>query len=284
MTMQHSAAIEPYTLLRVSLALFKKPPAELSSAELRRAERQAFNEYDLEARVLRSPEAAAVIINPKEVEAAFAEIRGRYDSEEAFQLALQNNGLGMEALKSALARQCKVDAVLERVASRSPKANDVEVRIFYHLHPDKFRLPESRLARHILISVNADYPENTREQARQRIEDIAKIVQCKPYKFPDMALKHSECPTALNGGQLGTVGRGKLYAELEEALFALKENEISPVVETEIGFHLVQCLKIFRAHTLSLKKATPKIRELIQERYRRNCQRTWLASLPAVKP
>jgi nitrogen fixation protein NifM len=279
-----SAAIEPYTLLRASLALFKKPPSELGREELRQAERQARNEYDLETRVLHSVEAAAVIISAKEVESAFAEVRSRFDSDEAFDITLQDNQLSVEALKAALARQCKVNTVLERIASRSPKVSEVEIGIFYHLHPDKFRLPEQRVARHILISVNADYPENTSVQARQRIEDIAKILHRKPYKFPDLALQYSECPTALNGGELGRVVRGKLYPELDAALFVLKENEISPVVETEIGFHLIQCLKIIRAETLSLKKATPKIKELIQERYRRTCQRTWLASLPVIKP
>jgi parvulin-like peptidyl-prolyl isomerase len=77
--------------------------------------------------------------------------------------------------------------------------------------------------------------------------------------------------------------KGQLYPELDAALFALKENEISGVVETEIGFHLIQCLKIIRAETLSLKKATPKIRQMMQERYRRICQRAWLAGLPPGK-
>jgi peptidyl-prolyl cis-trans isomerase C len=276
-------AIEPYTLLRASLALFKKAPAELAADQLRRAERQARSEYDIETRVLHSAEAAGVVISDRELESAFAEVQGRFDSDEAFQAALAANRLDEASLKAALARQCKVNAVLERVAARSPKANEVEVGIFYHLHPEKFRLPEQRAARHILISINPDYPENTREQARRRIDEIARLLRRKPYQFPDLALKHSECPTALNGGALGTVVRGKLYPELDAALFALKENAISGVVETEIGFHLIQCLKITRAETVSLKKAAPKIKALIQERYRRNCQRTWLASLPAVK-
>jgi peptidyl-prolyl cis-trans isomerase C len=280
---QTTDIIEPYTLLRASLALFKKPPAELGDEERRRAERQARSEYEIENRVLHSAEAVGVIISAKELELAYAEIRGRFDSDDAFQTALAANQLNQDALKTALARQCKVNAVLERVAARSPKVNEVEVGIFYHLHSEKFRLPEQRVASHILISINSDYPENTREQARQRIDEIAGTLQRKPYKFPELALKYSECPTALNGGELGTIVRGKLYPELDAALFALKENEISAVVETEIGFHLIQCLKIIRAETLSLKKATPKIKELIQERYRRNCQRTWLASLPAVK-
>ncbi len=283
MMLSSPPAIESYTLLRASLALFKKPPDELGYDELCRAEKQARNEYDLETRVLHSAEAASVIITAKELALAFAEIRSRFESDDAFKRVLAANRLTKETLKSALARQCRVNAVLERVAARSPKVNEVEVGIFYHLHPEKFRLPEQRAARHILISINPDYPENTREQARQRIDEIAGTLQRKPYKFPDLALQHSECPTALNGGALGTVVRGTLYPELDAALFALKENEISAVVETEIGFHLVQCLQITRAETLSLKKATPKIKELIQERYRRNCQRIWLASLPAVK-
>jgi peptidyl-prolyl cis-trans isomerase C len=276
-------AVEPYTLLRAAQALFKKAPAELGPEELRRAERQARSEYDIETRVLHSAEAAGVVISARELELAFTEVKDRFDSDEAFRAALAANRLDEASLKAALARQCKVNTVLERVAARSPKVNEVDVGIYYHLHPEKFRLPEQRRARHILISINPDYPENTREQARRRIDEIVGILQRKPYKFPELALKHSECPTALNGGELGTIARGKLYPELEAALFALKENEISAAVETEIGFHLIQCLEIIRAETLSLKKATPKIKALIQERYRRNCQRTWLASLPAVK-
>jgi parvulin-like peptidyl-prolyl isomerase len=134
-----------------------------------------------------------------------------------------------------------------------------------------------------LISINPDYPENTRENARRRLEEIAETLKRKPHKFAALALKNSECPTAFEGGELGTLVKGKLYPELDSALFTLKEQEISAVVETEIGFHLIQCLKIMPAETLSLKKATPKIKQLMQERYRRNCQRTWLASLPTLK-
>lgn len=282
-TLIADAIIEPYTLLRAALNLFKKPPAELDPGQLRQAQRQARNEYGIETRVLHSPEAAGVIITEQELTRAFNEIRNRFDAEDAFLAALAAYQLSETGLKAALARQCKVDAILERVAARSPKVNEVEIGIFYHLHPEKFRKPEQRSARHILISINPDYPENSSECALARITELAAQLLRKPHKFADLALRHSECPTALNGGYLGTVAGGTLYPELDKALFALKENEISAIVETEIGFHLIQCLKIIRAETISLKKATPKIKQLIQERYRRNCQRTWLASLPAVE-
>lgn len=274
--------VEPYTLLRAALSLFKKPPTELDDEQWARVFRQARNEYDIETRVLNSLEAAAVIIGEQEVELAFAEVRERFDDEDGFLQAMQNNGLSADSLRAALARQCKVNAVMERVAARAPKVNEVEVGIFYHSHPEKFRQPEQRLARHILISINPDYPENTREAALQRINDIAATLKRKPHKFADLALKNSECPTAMNGGVLGAIVPGTLFPELDQALFALKLNEISTAVETEIGFHLIQCQKIIPAETISLKNATPNIKKVMQERYRRNCQRSWLASLPKL--
>lgn len=276
-------SIEPYTLLRAALSLFKKPPTDLDETQLTQARRQARNEFDIETRVLNSAEAASVIVSEQELAMAFTEVQERFDSEDAFNNAMTANELNENSLRLALARQCKVNAILEKVASRAPKVSEVEIGIFYHSHPDKFHIPERRIARHILISINPDYPENTRENARERIEKLAEILKRKPNKFAALALKNSECPTAFKGGELGTVVQGKLYPELDEALFGLRENEISKVVETEIGFHLIQCQKILQAETLSLKKAKPKIKQIMQERYRQNCQRAWLASLSSIR-
>ncbi len=275
-----TTAIEPYTLLRAALALFEKSTSQLSPEELNRVQAQAKNEFTLETRVLNSPEAAAVIVPDKEVELAFAEIRGRFENEADFENLLTMNALTIETLKAALFRQCKVNTILERVSKNLPEVSDVEIGLYYHSHPEKFYCPEQRAARHILISVNPDFPENTPEMALKRITEIAEKLKRKPKKFADLALKNSECPTAFNGGELGSVVAGKLYPELDVALFALKENEISGVGETEIGFHLIQCTKISHAETMSLKKATPKIRQLMQERQRRICQKEWLANLP----
>lgn len=273
------ARVEPYTLLRASLALFKKPPAGLDAGQLQRVERQARSEFDIESRVLRSSEAAGVIVTDAELDAAYREVRGRFDDDGEFDAALAGNGLDVERLRAALFRQCKVNTVMEKIASRSPEVSEVEIGIYYHTHPDKFNLPERRAVRHILITVNPDYAENSRGKALQRIQELQFKLQRKPHKFEDLALQHSECPTALQGGMLGVFARGTLYPEIDEVLFAMKKNDISGIVETEIGFHLLQCVEIHKAETLSLQKATPKIRQIMQERYRRNCQRSWLAGL-----
>ena len=275
-----SVQTNPYALLRAALALFKKTPDELQEAELRQAEIQANNEFKIENRVLNAPEAGAVIISDKELEAAYQEIRDRYEDDESFFSDLEKNHLDKDSLSAALYRQCRVNVVMELIASRAPDVNEVEIGIYYHLHPEQFNRPELREACHIFISINPDYPENTRETALSRMQEISAKLQKKPYKFAELALKHSECPTALQGGVLGIVPRGKLYPELDAVLFSIKAGEISEIVESEIGFHLVLCKQIQRAETLSLQKATPKIRQIMKERSRRTCQRAWLASLP----
>jgi peptidyl-prolyl cis-trans isomerase C len=282
-TAKSSAGLEPteaYTLLRAALTLFKKTPSELAEAELTQAQRQAANEYKIENRVLNSREASSVMVTGEEVQRAYQEIRDRYDDEAVFVSELYKNKLDEDALRAALYRQCKVNTVLEVIGSRAPSISDVEVGIYYHLHTDQFHRPEKREAAHIFISINPDYPENTFAAAFSRAQELADKLQKKPHKFADLALKHSECPTALQGGVLGTVSKGTLYPELDAVLFKLKPGEISHAVQSEIGFHVLLCRSIQKAETLSLLKATPKIRQLMKERARRTCQRAWLASLP----
>ena len=275
-----SDPIDPYTLLRTALTLFKKKPAELQSEELTQAQVQALSEFNIEKRILNSPEAGLVIISDQELESAYQEVRDRYIDEDSFRSDLDKNGLSTESLKAALLRQSRVNVVMELIASRSPTINEVEIGIYYHLHTEQFNRPEMREACHIFISINPDYPENTREAALTRAQELYVKLQKKPFKFADLALKHSECPTALQGGVLGVVPKGKLYPELDEVLFNMKAGEISQPVESEIGFHLVLCKQIQKAETLSLQKATPKIRQMMSDRSRQKCQRAWLASLP----
>jgi len=271
--------LETYNLLRAALALFKKSPDELAEAELQQAQIQALNEFRIESRVLNTPEAAAVIITDQELQRAYQEIRDRYDDEDAFFSDLEKNQLSKASLQAALHRQCKVNTVLESIASHAPAISEIDIGIYYHLHAEQFNRPERREVSHIFISINPDYAENTPEEALSRARELAEKLHKKPHKFADLALRHSECPTALQGGVLGIVPRGTLYPELDAVLFNLKPGQVSEVVKSEIGFHVLLCKSIQKAETLSLAKASPKIRQLMKERARRTCQRAWLAGL-----
>ncbi len=187
--------MNPYILLRAALALFRKSPVELTPQQLAQAQRQAQKEYDLEQQVLNSAEAAKVIIPAAEVQEAYQQVRSRYQDESAFQAVLADNQLTVDSLKKALQRQVKVNTVLEFVAAGTVDVTEVEIELFYHNHLHKFTRPEQREVAHILISINPEYPENSRANALQRAEEIQTVLQQDLAQFADLALKHSECPT-----------------------------------------------------------------------------------------
>lgn len=268
-----------YYLLKVAHEQFGCEPAKLNDEQLQQAGRIVGRQRLIEEAVLRSAEAIGVVIPPSQVEQALAQIGSRYQDGAALHQALANHGLSDDELRVLLARELKVEAILERVSAGLPAISDTDLSLYYFNHPEQFVRPAAHVARHILITINPEYPENTREAARTRIDAIAKRLRHKPERFADQALKHSECPTSLNGGLLGPVSAGKLYPELEACLFALAEGELSQVVESPMGFHLLLCESFTPSLRVSLEEALPRLRDRLQDRQRKALQRQWLERL-----
>ena len=207
------------------------------------------------------------------------EIRSRYQSEEEFADDLARNGLDEASFAAALERELKVEAVMEKVGTRAECVSDMDVELYYQYHPEQFRRPETRLVRHILITINDTIADNTREAAHKRITEIDARLAKEPQRFEEQALKHSECPTALDGGKLGDLPRGKLYPQLDKALFELKTGEVSGVLESELGFHVLRCDAINEASMLGFGQAKPHIRKLMEQKRKRACQQVWVKKL-----
>ncbi|MFT3931113.1 MAG: nitrogen fixation protein NifM [Spongiibacteraceae bacterium] len=272
-----------YLLLRIAEQRYGVQPERMSPTQRAEAERIAARQADIQRRVLASNEAIGVVVPDTEVNTALDQIRARYGGEDEFFRELTSNGLTLEQMHCALQREMKVDAVLARVSARAPAVDETEARLYYYLHPQKFEQPETRVARHILITINPTFPENKRDVALQRCEEIARRLQRKPDRFAEQAMKHSECPTALEGGLLGRIKRGTLYPELENSLFAMKEGTVSDVIESPIGFHVLYCEKIHPEGLAPLKQVLPKLCEQLNAREANREQKRWIESLFANK-
>jgi nitrogen fixation protein NifM len=268
-----------YLALKAAQKLYSKAPDGLLPAEFERVKNIAQQQHELEARVLAAPEARDAMVPPSTLQAAMQEIRGRYQSEEEYVSDMARNGLDEAGLATALERELRVEAVLEKVGTRAAKISDMDVELYYHYHPDQFRRPETRLARHILITINESIADNTRDAAHKRISEIAARLAKEPQRFEEQALKHSECPTALDGGKLGDLPRGKLFPVLDKALFELKAGEVSGVLESELGFHVLRCDAITEAGVLGFDQAGQHIRKLMEQKRKRVCQQAWLKQL-----
>ena len=268
-----------YLALKAAQKLYSKAPDALQPEEFERVQKMAQQQHKLEARVLVAPEARDAMVPPSTVEAAMQEIRGRYPEEEDFVADLSRNGLDEASFASALERELKVEAILEKVGTQATQISDTDVELYYQYHPEQFRRPETRLVRHILVTINETIPENTRAEAGKRIAAISARLEKDPLRFEEQALKHSECPTALEGGKLGDLPRGKLFPELDKKLFELKAGVVSGVLETELGFHILRCDEITEAGVLTIDQAKPHIRKLMEQKRKRVCQQAWVKKL-----
>lgn len=278
MTTEHDNSTA-YLALKAAQKLYGKSLAALEADENDRVQQMAQKQRQLETRILAAPEARGAVVPSATLDAALQEIQGRYASAEEFADDLARNGLNAESFTAALERELRVEAVLEKVGTQAEKITDTDIELYFQYHPDQFRRPETRLARHILVTINETIPENTRSEAKKRIDAIGARLQKEPGRFEEQALKHSECPTALDGGKLGDLPQGKLFPELDAALFAMQAGEVSGVLESELGFHILYCETITPASVLGLEQARPHIRKVLAQKRKRAVQQAWVKGL-----
>ena len=274
-----SPVVSPYLTLKLAQQHYQKNPEGLEPDERKRVDNVAAKQCQLESLILATPEAAQVALPESSIKASLKEIRQRYENDDDFHADLDRIGLSEASLREAMERDLTVEAVLEKVAARAAKVSDTEVEIFYFMHKDRFTKPASRTLRHIMITINPDYKENDRESAFARLEEIRARLLKEPKRFEEQALKHSECPTAMNGGLLGNVIPGQLYPELEPGAFALQVGEISEVLESPVGFHIILCETLNEAQVMPLAEAKAKVHKHLMEQRQKICQKSWINSL-----
>lgn len=269
----------PYLTLKLANELYRKSPDGLDDGEKKRVSTIAARQHEIEQRILGSAKAALVVLPEASIEACIKDIRDRYPDEPEFEADLGRAGLGIESLRAAIERDLKVEAVLEQVAAATPAVSETEIEIFYLQHLDRFKKPETRSLRHILVTVNDDLAGSTRDAAQAKIEAIRERLLKDKSRFSEQALKHSECPTAMNGGLLGKVPRGKLYPEVDAVAFELAAGELSVVVESELGFHVVLCDAVEHETQVPLADVRERVRDHLASTRHAAAQKAWIAGL-----
>ncbi len=171
----------------------------------------------------------------------------------------------------AIPEQIKAEYVVLSIEALMPQmvVTDAEVKSWYDEHLRNYQVPEERRASHILISFDdegADQ-EKAKAAAKAKAEEVLKEVQKTPNKFADLAKQYSKDPgSAQNGGDLGYFTTDAMVKPFADAAFLLKENEISDLVETEFGYHIIKVTGIKKAKQRSLEEVHAEIEGELKRR------------------
>ena len=129
-----------------------------------------------------------------------------------------------------------LDVVMKRIA-----VTDEDLRKYYAENASRFTSAEERQARHVLVKADKDAPPDVRQKAKAKAESLLAELRKSPASFAEVARKNSDDEgSASQGGDLGFFGRGAMVKPFEDAVFALKAGEISPVIETDFGYHVIK--------------------------------------------
>lgn len=180
-----------------------------------------------------------VVATSEEVEAELNEIRGQFPSLEAFNAKLAELELDEGALREEIAESMIMQKLVTLHTRQETEVTEEEVKEFYDHHPEMLRHPETVRASHILIGVEEQDPAETKAEKKKQAEKL--LAQLKQgADFAELARQHSTCPSKQQGGDLGYFTRGQMVKPFEDAVFALKVGQLSGVVETQFGYHLIK--------------------------------------------
>jgi peptidyl-prolyl cis-trans isomerase C len=178
-------------------------------------------------------------ISEDRIDEQVSNLRDQFGDEDGFSEALEQIGISREELRTEFNRQLAIQEMIDTDIAPSVSVSEQESTDFYQSNPDFFLTPEQVRARHILIQVSPDASEEEKSEARSRIEEIRARIEAGA-DFADMASEFSEDGSSANGGDLGYFHKDRMVKPFADAAFSLDIGELSGIVTTQYGFHLIQ--------------------------------------------
>jgi len=173
-----------------------------------------------------------------DIEAKLQEFAENAGGPERLQELLTKQHLTRDTVRKSVEQGRKVDLLIDKVTAGLDDPTEDELQAHYQTHRAEYVKPERARAQHILVKPHSGGQED-RATARSKLLEIRRRIK-DGADFADMAAAHSECPSGKKaGGSLGWISKGTLVPEFDSVLFAMGDGELSDVVETTLGFHLI---------------------------------------------
>jgi len=196
----------------------------------------------------------------------FENVRTRAGSEDALNRQLKSVGMTQEQLRAKMLEEATAEAVLERELKIN--VSDEEIKKFYDENPARFEQPEMVRASHVLLMTrnptnNTELSDAQKTAKHKEMEGILKRAR-EGEDFAKLAREYSEDPGSKDKGGEYIFPRGQMVREFEAAAFSLNTNQISDIVTTEYGYHIIKLNEKIPAKKTELAKVTQDIKDYLK--------------------
>jgi len=207
-------------------------------------------------------------------------LKGHFGSPEEFAKALAEQKMTIDQLKEQTRAEMQLAKMMEAEVEAKLKVEEKDLQDYFDKNPEQFRQPEQVRASHILVAAAADADPKAKEAARAKAEGLLKQLKGGA-DFSALAGKNSaDEANAKQGGDLGFFGKGQMVGEFERAAFGLqKVGDVSDVVETPFGFHIIKLTEKKPETTLALDQVKPQLEAFLKNQKRQELTLEFVKSL-----
>ena len=196
----------------------------------------------------------------------FDNVKTRAGSDEALNRQLKSVGMTQEQLRAKMLEEATAEAVLERELKIN--VSDEEVKKFYEENPARFEQPEMVRVNHILLMTrnstnNTELTETQKTAKHKEMEGILKRAR-DGEDFTKLAREYSEDAASKEKGGEYTFPRGQMVPEFEAAAFSLNTNQVSDIVTTQFGYHIIKLSEKIPARKTELAKVNQDIKDYLK--------------------
>lgn len=209
--------------------------------------------------------AAGVTVADTLVENMLGQFIMQFGGEERVGTMLADMGLKREDIAKSFQRDMVIREYVEKKVEPSIEVAEADSRAYYDQNQASFAAVDSVHARHIILLFRPEDTPEIREERRRQMTDIQKRAKGGE-DFAQLARQYSQDGAAQNGGDLGWFPREMMVKPFSDVAFSLKKGEISGVVETQFGFHVIQCIDKKAAHKVTYEEARPRVDTMLRQR------------------
>jgi len=203
-----------------------------------------------------------IVVTDAEIDAKIDQLRKRFPSPDAFNKALGERGFSVETLRAEAKNDIGVMKLMDTELATEPAPTDQDAKAFYDKNPERFKEGEKVRASHILIKVDQKATPEAKQKARAEIDSVLKQAKSGA-DFAKLAQEHSQDGSAAQGGDLGEFTREQMVPEFSKVAFELKPGQVSDVVETQFGYHIIKVAQHEPASTVPFEKVNAQIKQYL---------------------